>query len=72
MGYQWKFAKELDTRILNEAGHEYQPEKPGRIGSGGQEKWKFKASGTGRATISMQYVRSWEKASLLPIALSSR
>jgi inhibitor of cysteine peptidase len=59
-GYRWTLAKEPDTRILTKAGHEYEPEKPGRVGSGGREKWKFKASGTGRATISMQYVRSWE------------
>jgi inhibitor of cysteine peptidase len=61
-GYQWKLAKELDTRVLNEEGHEYQPEKPGRIGSGGREVWRFRALGTGRAAISMQYVRSWELA----------
>ncbi|MDQ5988690.1 MAG: hypothetical protein CSYNP_04451 [Syntrophus sp. SKADARSKE-3] len=59
-GYQWQLAQPLDNRIVSEAGHEYRPDKPARIGSGGREIWTFRASGMGRAVISMQYVRPWE------------
>jgi inhibitor of cysteine peptidase len=59
-GYRWQLAQPLDKRIVSEAGHEYQPDKPARIGSGGQEVWTFRASGMGRTVISMQYIRPWE------------
>jgi predicted secreted protein len=31
------------------------------VGAGGKEIWTFKALGSGKTTIDMEYVRPWEK-----------
>jgi len=60
-GYQWQLAKPLNTNMIQFINSEYFPDKTGRIGAGGKQKWKFKAGNAGRADITFKYVRPWEK-----------
>ena len=61
-GYMWQFAKPLDEKIVKLVGSTYQhDDHKNMVGSGGHELWTFKATGKGKTTIEMKYVRSWEK-----------
>ncbi|MCX5707306.1 MAG: protease inhibitor I42 family protein [Candidatus Omnitrophica bacterium] len=60
-GYQWQFARALDNTLITLVSLEYKRAKPKLVGSGGKEIWTFKALKEGKATISFQYVRPWEK-----------
>lgn len=60
-GFTWQLAEPLDKSILRLVGSEYKARKPALIGSGGEEIWIFKALSKGRAFISMEYNRQWEK-----------
>ena len=61
-GYSWRLV-EPETGILELVGNEYQPyENTGNmVGSGGTEIWTFKAIDKGKTTITLEYVRPWEK-----------
>ena len=60
-GYQWQLAEPLNKKIVLLLNSEYIAEKPGLIGSGGKEMWRFKALRKGSADIKFKYVRPWEK-----------
>ena len=60
-GYEWQLARALDGNIIKLVKSEYVPEESGRVGSGGQEEWVFRAMGPGDTSVSFKYVRSWEK-----------
>jgi inhibitor of cysteine peptidase len=60
-GYQWQLAAAPDPAIATLVTNEYLPPAGALIGAGGDEKWTFRAVGAGRATISLIYVRPWEK-----------
>ena len=62
-GYSWQLASPPDPRILKKISSEFVPGPPQRIGSGGREYWKFQALAPGRATVSLRYIRPWEKSS---------
>jgi predicted secreted protein len=60
-GYRWMLAGKPNPKVLKILGQGYKPSDPKRLGSGGREVWSFKAVGSGRAVISLHYLRSWEK-----------
>ena len=62
-GFQWRLA-ELKSEVVKADGKEtYIPDKydPPRVGSGGMYLFKFVAAKPGKATIKLEYLRSWEK-----------
>lgn len=60
-GYGWELAASLDDKIIRFVKKEYIPDDTGMVGSGGKEVWTFMAVGEGESSVSMKYVRPWEK-----------
>jgi inhibitor of cysteine peptidase len=60
-GYQWSLAGTPNKTVVQFSGKHFRPSAPGRIGSGGEETWTFKAVGKGKTLILLRYARSWEK-----------
>jgi inhibitor of cysteine peptidase len=60
-GYSWEIAQPLDETKVALVESIYNAPKTDRVGAAGVELWVFKAVGTGETTISMKYVRPWEK-----------
>jgi len=61
-GYQWQLAQAPDSNILELVFHEYQASQSKLMGAGGKEAWVFKARGPGKAKLTFQYLRPWEKS----------
>lgn len=61
-GFSWQIASPLDESIVRFEESRYVSDPSKLIGSGGSEYWTFRAVGTGRTTIAMRYVQSWESA----------
>ncbi|MCG6538263.1 MAG: protease inhibitor I42 family protein, partial [Syntrophales bacterium LBB04] len=47
--------------IVQEGKEKYTPEKTERVGAGGIATFTFKAVGTGRTGLLLEYRRTWEK-----------
>jgi predicted secreted protein len=47
--------------MLKFLGSKYYPERTGLVGSGGVERWVFRALKRGQTRIFFKYVRPWEK-----------
>jgi inhibitor of cysteine peptidase len=60
-GYQWQLAEALNEGIVKLIITDYKRPEGNLIGAGGKEIWIFKAVGKGNTTITMGYVRPWEK-----------
>lgn len=62
-GYSWVLAKPLDKEVVILVKSDYinPPSEKGKVGQGGKSFWKFKATGAGKAIITLEYKRSWEK-----------
>ncbi|HOF05173.1 MAG TPA: protease inhibitor I42 family protein [Syntrophales bacterium] len=60
-GYRWQLTSPPDGGRLRLTGQEYVPGPPGLVGAGGQEVWTFRTVGLGETTISLGYLRPWEK-----------
>ncbi len=60
-GYQWQLAQPLDETKVTFVASSYTRPQTTRIGAAGQSLWVFKAVNKGRTTISLKYVRVWEK-----------
>lgn len=60
-GYHWQFAKPLDDTKVKLLGSTFKGPAVQRPGTGGKELWDFEALESGTITISMNYVRPWEK-----------
>ena len=60
-GFQWQLAASLDEKVIALVGDDYQRTDTSRVGAGGTDVWTFKAVGTGRTTIVLEYRRPWEK-----------
>jgi len=60
-GFSWQLAEGLDETRLKLESSKYIPAATDRVGSGGEEKWIFRALKKGSAKISLKYVRPWEK-----------
>jgi len=63
-GYQWQIARQLDTGLLELVDSQYISSKTDLVGAPGKEEWSFKAIRAGKAIISFDYVRPWEKNEL--------
>lgn len=62
-GFCWKFAKDLDGAVLEYVSSKYIPDSALVLGTVGQEKWTFRARGSGKAEISLKYIAPWDKHS---------
>jgi predicted secreted protein len=60
-GYQWQLAEALNEGIIKLIITDYKRPEENLIGTGGKEIWILKAVGKGNTTITMVYVRPWEK-----------
>ena len=60
-GYQWQIARQMDTGMVELIDSQYIAPKTGLVGAPGREEWHFKATKEGKAIISFEYVRPWEK-----------
>ncbi|MFA4906124.1 MAG: protease inhibitor I42 family protein [Candidatus Margulisiibacteriota bacterium] len=60
-GYGWQLAKPIDGKMLKLIGSKYYPQRTGLVGSGGVERWMFRALKCGKTQVSFKYVRPWEK-----------
>lgn len=62
-GYSWALADSLDARLLAYVRNDYlaDPAPAGTVGSGGRERWTFRALAPGETSIFLRYARSWEQ-----------
>ena len=62
-GYRWRTAK-LDGKAIEQTGdpkYTTDPHRPGMVGVGGMFVFTFKAAKPGKAAVSLEYARSFEK-----------
>lgn len=59
-GYSW-VVQELDTSVLQQSGDPDYKADSNLVGSGGTYTYKFKALETGKTTLKMAYLRTFEK-----------
>lgn len=60
-GYAWQLATPVDETKVKFLRSVFNAPETDRAGAAGLELWIFEAVGTGETTISLKYVRSWEK-----------
>lgn len=60
-GYSWAVDHVSPEGSIKVMSSSYSPVRPGLTGSGGYETWLLKALIRGRAEISFEYRRPWEK-----------
>ncbi len=60
-GYQWQLTRVSDQTILQLVGTEYKAPESVLVGAGGKQILSFKTLKEGKATVTLEYVRSWEK-----------
>jgi inhibitor of cysteine peptidase len=60
-GYEWQLAQPPEEKTVKFLEKLYKAPKTDRVGAAGLELWIFEAVGPGETTISLKYVRSWEK-----------
>jgi inhibitor of cysteine peptidase len=60
-GYSWKVTGGLDGGVLELVGSEFLPPRTQLKGAGGEEVWTIKAKGAGKAKLTLEYARPWEK-----------
>ena len=59
-GYTWQGNESFDRSYLELTESSYHPDQPERTGSGGEQRYTFKALQTGTSRINLTYKRSWE------------
>ena len=59
-GYEW--ASSIEGEAVKAVGDEYKAEtsSDGKAGAGGVHTFTYQAEGSGEATITLKYARSWE------------
>lgn len=60
-GYQWQLAEPVDENFIQLVESKYIDAGNGLPGAPGKEEWTFKPIKTGRAKISLEYIRPWER-----------
>lgn len=60
-GYVWQMAKGTDSKIVKKISDKYTAYNTGRVGSGGDHVWTYKAVAAGETTITLNYLRTWDK-----------
>ncbi len=63
-GYKWEIANSLDVELVKLLDSKYIPSKTDIVGAPGKEEWTFKAIKSGKAIISFNYARPWDKKTL--------
>jgi inhibitor of cysteine peptidase len=58
-GYEWQ-VRSMNEAIVRLVSDEYIPRESGLVGAGGKQVLTFEASGEGKTTIALEYVRPWE------------
>jgi inhibitor of cysteine peptidase len=60
-GFTWDESAKIEhDNILKQTGHEFISPQKAMPGASGQEKWTFKALGSGTSTAYFEYSRPWE------------
>jgi inhibitor of cysteine peptidase len=59
-GFDW-IVQNLDTTILSQSGEYSYKSDSNLVGSGGVMTFKFKAEAAGTTTLTLYYMRAWEK-----------
>lgn len=64
-GYQWALAGSLPPDVVRRLSNEYEPDPAPAggeplAGTGGRERWRFRAVGPGQAVIPLVLRRTWE------------
>ena len=59
-GYSWSLDPNQGRSELQPLSHKYEP-AGNRIGSGGEERWSFRAAGASEYRLHFSYRRPWEK-----------
>jgi formylglycine-generating enzyme required for sulfatase activity/predicted secreted protein len=57
-GYSWSLVEDLPD-WLELVGTTYVATDPGMVGGGGTQTWTFRATGSGSATLTFQYIQPW-------------
>lgn len=60
-GFKWQLAEPLAKDPIELVNVEYILGKARFQGAGGKEVWTFKALGAGKTTLSLKYIRPWER-----------
>ncbi len=60
-GYVWQMAEGTNGKIVKKISDKYTADNTGRVGSGGDHVWTYKAVAAGETTITLNYLRPWEK-----------
>ena len=60
-GYGWRLAAGFDKKMLEVLEIRHNAARTDLVGAGGKDLWTFKGLEAGSGTISLEYVRSWEK-----------
>ncbi|OPY75159.1 MAG: Chagasin family peptidase inhibitor I42 [Syntrophorhabdus sp. PtaU1.Bin050] len=60
-GFSWQIAQPINQKVVKLVGTEYVPSRSDLDGAGGKEVWTFTAVAAGQTTISLKYIRPWEK-----------
>ncbi len=60
-GYSWEFSSPPDEQIIELIDSSFQPPRTRLKGAGGKQLWIFRAAASGQTTISLKYIRPWEK-----------
>lgn len=60
-GFQWELIEVSDKNVLEQVAHEFKrPESEAIPGTGGIERWTFKAIKEGTTRLYMEYSQPWE------------
>ena len=62
-GYVWRLAQAPEADVVKLVGEAYNAVPGGRVGSGGEQVFHFRATGVGMARLEFEYLRPWETAS---------
>lgn len=60
-GYVWQMTKGTNSKIVKKISDKYMPDNTGLVGSGGDHVWTYKAVAAGETTITLNYLRPWQK-----------
>lgn len=60
-GYVWQMTKDTNSKIVKKISDKYTTDNTGLVGSGGDHVWTYKAVAAGETTITLNYLRPWQK-----------
>ncbi len=60
-GYVWQMTKDTNSKIVKKISDKYTADNTGLVGAGGDHVWTYKAVAAGETTITLNYLRPWQK-----------